>query len=83
MAALSGSVVVVMLILGFLRIGTPATQRALRADRKRVQDLYQLSDKIHTSGPPMGDYPGTSTRCGMPLSPTLLVASRTSIGLRK
>jgi hypothetical protein len=58
MAALSGSVVVVMLILGFLRIGTPATQRALRADRKRVQDLYQLSDKIHTLWTTNGRLPG-------------------------
>lgn len=47
MAAISGLVAAVMLISGFLYIGTPSTQRALRADRKRVQDLYQLSAKIH------------------------------------
>jgi hypothetical protein len=46
MAALSGVAVTVMLILGFLYIGTPNTQRMLRADRKRVQDLYQLGAKI-------------------------------------
>ncbi len=46
MAALSGVAVTIILILGFLYIGTPNTQRMLRADRKRVQDLYQLSGKI-------------------------------------
>jgi len=46
MAALSGVVVTIMLGLGFAAIGSPSTQRTLRADRKRVQDLYQLSDKI-------------------------------------
>ncbi|HLW16356.1 MAG TPA: hypothetical protein VKV69_03230, partial [Actinomycetota bacterium] len=37
----------VMLGLGFASIGSPSTQRMLRADQKRVQDLYQVSDKIH------------------------------------
>jgi uncharacterized membrane protein YidH (DUF202 family) len=46
MAALSSVVVAVMLILGFSYIGKPSTQRALRADAKRVQDLNQLSGKI-------------------------------------
>jgi hypothetical protein len=46
MAALSSVIVMIMLGLGFATIGAPSTQRMLRADRKRVQDLYQLSDKI-------------------------------------
>jgi len=58
MAGLSGLGVVVMLILGFLYLGTPSTQRALRADRKRAQDLYQLSDKIHTLWTANGRLPG-------------------------
>ncbi|HEY3971814.1 MAG TPA: DUF5671 domain-containing protein [Candidatus Sulfotelmatobacter sp.] len=48
MAGVSGVAVVVMLIFGFSYIGSPRSQRLLRADAKRVQDLYQLSDKIHT-----------------------------------
>jgi len=47
MAGLSALVVTGMLILGFLYIGAPSTQRTLRADRKRVQDLYQLTTKIN------------------------------------
>jgi hypothetical protein len=47
MAALSAIVVVVMLGFGFASIGGPSTQRMLRADQKRVQDLYQVTDKIH------------------------------------
>ena len=58
MAGLSALVVASMLILGFLYIGTPSTQRALRADRKRVQDLYQLSDKIHNLWSANGRLPG-------------------------
>lgn len=48
MAAFSGLAVSVMLILGFSYVGAPSTQRMLRADRKRVGDLYQLSEKIRT-----------------------------------
>jgi len=36
-----------MAILGFWRIGTPQNQRALRADEKRLQDLYGLSGQIN------------------------------------
>jgi hypothetical protein len=46
MAAISGSVVVLMLVLGFSYVGSPSTQRLMRADEKRVQDLYELSGKI-------------------------------------
>lgn len=46
MAALSALAVLLMVILGFWHIGTPRTQRTLRADRKRLQDLYQLSGQI-------------------------------------
>lgn len=48
MAALSSVVVAMMVILGFWNIGAPRTQRLLRADRKRVQDLYALSAAINT-----------------------------------
>lgn len=54
MAAISAAAVLVMVILGFTQIGTPGTQRLLRADQRRVQDLYQLSAQINgrwTSGP--------------------------------
>ncbi len=48
MAGLSTMTVTVMVILGFWYIGAPRTQRTLRADEKRVQDLYQLSLQINT-----------------------------------
>jgi hypothetical protein len=48
MAAISSLAVIVMLILGFSYVGAPSTQRMLRADRRRVGDLYQLSEKIRT-----------------------------------
>lgn len=46
MAILSAAAVAVMVLLGFARIGAPSTQRALRGDQRRVQDLYQLSGQI-------------------------------------
>jgi hypothetical protein len=48
MAAVSAAGVTLIVVLGFLYIGAPKTQRTLRADRKRVQDLYLLSGQIHT-----------------------------------
>lgn len=47
MAAISSSVVVLMLVLGFSYVGSPSTQRMMRADERRIQDLYQLSSKIY------------------------------------
>lgn len=47
MAALSAATVLLMGILGFSHLGAPATQRALRADERRVQDLSQVSQQIH------------------------------------
>jgi len=47
MAMLSAVTVAALVISGFLNIGTPRTQRTLRADNKRVQDLYQISTQIH------------------------------------
>ncbi len=47
MAAVSGLAVTVMLIFGFSYIGAPSTQRMLRADRRRAQDLYQISSNIY------------------------------------
>ena len=46
MAIVSAFVVSLMVILGFLRIGGPGTQRMQRADDKRIQDLYQLSAQM-------------------------------------
>jgi len=48
MATLSALVVSLMVILGFVGIGGPGTQRMQRADDKRIQDLYQLSAQIQT-----------------------------------
>lgn len=41
-------VVAVILVLGFLNIGGPGRQRALRADRRRVQDIAQLATRVTT-----------------------------------
>lgn len=46
MAALAALVALVMIVLGFRYLGAPKTQRALRADQSRVQDLYSLSSEI-------------------------------------
>lgn len=46
MAGVSALAVIVMAVLGFSHIGTPQTQRALRADGKRTQDLYGLGGHI-------------------------------------
>ena len=48
MAGISGALVLGMMLAGFLSIGSPRTQRMLRADRRRIQDLYQLSLKINS-----------------------------------
>ena len=47
MAAVSAIAVAAMVTLGFWHIGAPKTQRTLRADEKRVQDLWQLSTQIN------------------------------------
>jgi hypothetical protein len=49
MAALSSVTAKVFVILGFVQIGGPGTQRLLRADQTRVQNLYQLSQQIQFS----------------------------------
>jgi hypothetical protein len=48
MAALSSAVIVVMLIFGFLALGSPRVQRDLRADGQRIQNIHQLSINIGT-----------------------------------
>jgi Domain of unknown function (DUF5671) len=48
MAMLSGAAVLILAILGFWSLGSPRSQRMLRADNKRVQDLYQISQAIKT-----------------------------------
>jgi hypothetical protein len=47
MAALSASAVLVMGILGFSDLGAPRTQRVLRADEKRLEELYQINQQIY------------------------------------
>jgi hypothetical protein len=47
MAILSALVVVAMLVWGFSYVGAPHSQRTLRADRRRVQDLYQIANRIN------------------------------------
>jgi hypothetical protein len=46
MASLSAAAVALMLVFGFLQLGPPRAQRALRADAQRVQQLYQLGNQI-------------------------------------
>ena len=46
MAALSSAAVVLMIALGFWQLGAPASQRQMRADGQRVQELYRLSTEV-------------------------------------
>jgi hypothetical protein len=46
MAILSSAIVALMLILGFLQLGPPRAQRALRADAQRSQQLYELGSQV-------------------------------------
>ncbi len=66
MAGLSSAFVVLMVIIGFFNLGTPSSQRELRADAQRVQQLYQLSSggqellvfaRIATAARHRSDYP--------------------------
>jgi hypothetical protein len=57
MGILSALIVMVMVILGFVQIGGPGAQRLLRADEKRLQDLYQLNQQIHNHGRSNGNLP--------------------------
>jgi hypothetical protein len=47
MALVSAVAIAVMVILGFWYLGAPSKQRTLRADSRRVQDLFQLSNQIN------------------------------------
>jgi hypothetical protein len=47
MASVSVIVVASLLLFGFSYTGAPNRQRALRADEKRVQDLYLLTSALH------------------------------------
>lgn len=47
MALLSALAIGVMVVLGFWYLGAPKKQRTLRADSRRVQDLFQLSNQIN------------------------------------
>lgn len=46
MAVASALIVVIMMILGFMQLGTPSAKRKLVADGQRVQQLYTLSTVI-------------------------------------
>lgn len=46
MAGLSAAAVALMIILGFLHLGPPSTQREFRADSQRIRQLYQLSLEV-------------------------------------
>jgi len=46
MAGLSSAAVVLMMILGFWQLGAPASQRQMRADGQRIQELYRLSMEV-------------------------------------
>lgn len=46
------AVVVAVLALGFLRLGSPAHQREITADARRVSDLRAIAFQIHASAPP-------------------------------
>lgn len=42
----SGVVVVIMLVLGFFIVGSPATQRQIRMDDRRITDLQSIQSEI-------------------------------------
>ena len=46
MASVSSALVVLIIIFGFLQLGAPSTQRLVRADNRRVRELFQLSNAI-------------------------------------
>jgi len=45
-AAVSSAVVALVVALGFWQMGAPANQRLMRADERRLHDLYDLSNQI-------------------------------------
>ena len=49
MAGISAVVVAGLVISGFAVIGSPKTQRTLRADQRRTQDLYQIASQVNAS----------------------------------
>src|SRR5580658_6970831 len=53
-ALASFATILLTLTLGFLRIGSPASQRVLADDRRRVRDLYQIAYQISLSMLPRG-----------------------------
>ena len=46
-AILATAAVAIVIILGFWKTHGPSTQRLLRADEKRVQNLHQLAEEIN------------------------------------
>jgi hypothetical protein len=45
-AGICSAVVVATVVVGFLQLGAPASQREMRADRQRVVEIYQLSSQV-------------------------------------
>ena len=48
MAGVSSAVFALMVVLGFLHLGSPHVQREYRADAQRVRELYQLSFAVRS-----------------------------------
>lgn len=46
MAGISCIIVAVIVVIGFIRLGSPSVQRTLRADTQRVQDMYYLTTDV-------------------------------------
>lgn len=46
MAGVSSFAVAIIIVLGFLQLGSPRVQREIRADAERVRDLYFLSTNV-------------------------------------
>jgi hypothetical protein len=67
MALVSTLLVAAMVIFGFAHVGAPSRQRLLRADQRRIADLYQLSSRLelrwssrHTLPPRLDELGGAS-----------------------
>ena len=47
MAGFSAAAVLLVVVLGFTNSGTPRMPRDIRADERRVRDLFEVSQKIY------------------------------------
>lgn len=53
MAAAALSAVLVVLVLGFHYLGSPANQRAINSDERRIDDLRSIAQWIHSRPLPL------------------------------